>query len=299
MVSRSLIVWSIILQRGPSKESLENRLHKMEALISTLVTENQSMITLEDSRSPEDDHSTPLLENDDYAREYFPGVPLASQLFRPKMALQAHSPSASSSSSVSSVDELSKGLENLAIIDRYGYVRYYGNASGLQMFKSCPAFRHRYFDVQDRNAYARYQKLAVLTNSESQPEDPPPVMPPPDLANHLIDLYFTNFYPVLPILHKATFLKSLKDPQNPPSPLLLNAIFAIASRISTDERVIGGPESYLTVGNTFFERAKILLDKDNDKINISTIQALLLLSSHQYGSKKGNRAWLYNGMVSL
>jgi hypothetical protein len=113
-------------------------------------------------------------------------------------------------------------------------------------------------------------------------------------------LYFNHFYPFLPLFYKRQ-LFSLVDHPNQPlqpiSPLLLNAIYAVASRISPDVRVRADPASPDTAGDVYFERAERLLDESYDLPSISTVQALLLLASHQHGRMKSARAWLYSGMV--
>ena len=45
----------------------------------------------------------------------------------------------------------------------------------------------------------------------------------------------------------------------------------------------------------FAERAKILLEIELDSPCVSTVQALLLLSSHEVGFQRTARSWLYSG----
>jgi Fungal specific transcription factor domain len=283
----------------------------MEALISTLVTENHPEASLgakETGASMQDQQYNAHLEADNAgssvlngsedAPEYFPAVPLASIIHKKMPVVEADPPSPSSASTLSSVEELTKNLENLAVLDRFGNLRYYGNSSGLYVFKSSEKLRHRSFNFRDNYDPSKYSKFDCITHGKSQALTTPPIMPPPDLANHLIDIYFKYCYPVLPIMHKGNFLEKLKNPEDPPAPILMNAIFAIASRLSSDARVSEGGDHYSTAGNVFYKRAMEILDEDMDRVNVQTIQALLLLASHQYGVKKGNRAWITYGMVS-
>ncbi|KAJ2963312.1 hypothetical protein NQZ79_g1748 [Umbelopsis isabellina] len=285
-------------KRGPSKESLENRLHKVEALLSSLTETSPELQSMqEDIESPEDhsngspDSGKTFTDMPSGNESYFPAVPASTDLILTK---KYHGSATTSKPPSKSLDDLSRGLENLCIVDHYGYIRYYGSASGLSLFRKTSYFRDRSFNVQDGKEKIAYLEL----EKKKDPERSPLVaMPPPDLAKELIDLYFEHCYPVLPILHKASFLEKLKSKTNQPSPLLLNAIFAVTSRFSKDERVKSLSGSPYDNGSVFFDRAKELLDKDFDKINLSTVQAVILMSSHQYGAKKGNRAWLYNGMA--
>ncbi|KAI9281690.1 fungal-specific transcription factor domain-containing protein [Umbelopsis sp. AD052] len=299
-----------IKKRGPSKESLENRLHKMEALISTLVTENQPEPppeAREINASTQDQQfsmhmkegsaESAIMSGPENAPEYFPAVPLASHIHRKVTMVEPDPPSPSSASTLSSVEELTQNLENLAVLDRFGNLRYYGNSSGLYVFKSSDKLRHRSFNFRDSYDPSKYKKCECITNAKGRAQTTPPIMPPPDLANHLIDIYFKYCYPVLPVMHKGNFLEKLKNPEDPPAPILLNAIFAIASRLSSDPRVSEGGNHYGTAGTVFHKRAMEYLDDDLDRVNVETIQALLLLASHQYAVKKGNRSWITNGMA--
>jgi hypothetical protein len=192
------------------------------------------------------------------------------------------------------VDMVNDGLGNLTIDDS-GQMRYLGKSSGFYMLQNSRLFHHGAFHfgarLVKRHPAKNGSRLEILNPLE---------MPPPDLAQHLIDLYFKYFYPTLPMIHKKSFMQKLnsEDENSRPSPLLLNAIYAIASRISPDERVREDLTRRDTAGEIFYERAKFLLDQECDTVCTSTIQALLLLSSHQHGAMKSSRAWLYNGMVS-
>lgn len=222
---------------------------------------------------------------------YFPVVPASSD---PILKKRYPGLAALAKPLPKSLDDWNRGLDNLCIVDHYGYIRYYGSASGISLFKKSSYFRDRSFNVQNGRENIAYLHL----EKKEDPERSPLVaMPPPDLAQELIDLYFEHCYPMLPMLHKASFLEKLKSKTNQPSPLLLNAIFAVTSRFSKDERVKSASGSPYDNGSVFFDRAKELLDKDIDKINLATVQALILISSHQYGAKKGTRAWLYNGLA--
>lgn len=45
----------------------------------------------------------------------------------------------------------------------------------------------------------------------------------------------------------------------------------------------------------FAQRAKVLLELELDSPAVSTVQALLLLSSHELGFERTARSWLYGG----
>ncbi|KAG0745903.1 hypothetical protein G6F57_007457 [Rhizopus arrhizus] len=181
------------------------------------------------------------------------------------------------------------GAAGQLTMDENGQVRYLGKSSGFYLLSNSRTYQNGAFH------FSGYHHKKIKSGKRKYPVDPFE-LPPNDLSEHLISLYLTHFYPVLPMFYKKR-LVCPNNPLAPISPLLLNAIYAIASRISTDIRVRSDPTSPDTAGDVFFERARCLLDDYYDTPKISTVQALLLLASHQMGAMKAARAWLYSGMA--
>lgn len=188
-----------------------------------------------------------------------------------------------------SVDE---GLGQLAM-DENGQVRYLGKSSGYYLLQNSRTYQNGAFHFANYGNRPRNRKRNRSDNVD------PLELPPKDLSEHLIRLYFKHFYPFLPLFYKRQLFSTIDHPaMEPVAPLLLNAIYAVASRISPDMRVRSDPASPDTAGDVFFERAEKLLDESYDTPSISTVQALVLLASHQHGAMKSARAWLYSGMVN-
>ncbi|RFU28510.1 hypothetical protein B7463_g7830, partial [Scytalidium lignicola] len=75
--------------------------------------------------------------------------------------------------------------------------------------------------------------LAQSTQSES-------LLPPTDLINHLVDMFFVAIQPQFRLLHQPTFVERLQSRafiSQKNSTLLLNAIFALSARYSDDLEV--------------------------------------------------------------
>lgn len=176
-------------------------------------------------------------------------------------------------------------------MDESGQVRYLGKSSGFYLLQNSRTYQNGAFH------FSGYGHSKSPSLSNLGPLDPLE-LPPKDLSIHLIQLYFKRFYPVLPLFYKKRLVSSIDSPMETVSPLLLNAIYAVASRVSPDVRVRSDEASADTAGDIYFERAKHLLDDYYDVPRISTVQALLLLASHQHGAMKSARAWLYSGMVT-
>ncbi|KAF9329679.1 hypothetical protein BG006_007263, partial [Podila minutissima] len=147
---------------------------------------------------------------------------------------------------------------------------------------------------------------------------------PHNVTLDLIIAYFDNINPFLPIIHKAAFMKQwqreacqlcpsllptspnrtltklqhqqeaeahkghLQDPVPPMSPLLLNALLAVAAK-ATDPSM---------QSQTFFDAARLLLDEFLDVPRVSTVQALCLMSQfHHQGQWKATRSSTYLSMA--
>lgn len=66
------------------------------------------------------------------------------------------------------------------------------------------------------------------------------VLPPTDVINHLVDVFFVAVQPQFRLLHQPSLTQQLQDPsdlQSGSSILLLNAIFALSAKYSNDIRV--------------------------------------------------------------
>ncbi|KAG0268319.1 hypothetical protein DFQ27_007055 [Actinomortierella ambigua] len=103
-------------------------------------------------------------------------------------------------------------------------------------------------------------------------------LPSIEIRDHLVDTYFTYRYPVWPIVHKKIFIEQLNDPNSTPSLLLLNAMFAYASRYSNWVVLRADPTRPETAGQLFLERAQAMLPHFLMAPRLSTVQALLFLA---------------------
>jgi hypothetical protein len=63
---------------------------------------------------------------------------------------------------------------------------------------------------------------------------PPALMPDEETVVHYFDLYFTNVHPYVPVLDKAQFYQQWTTNRESISPLILEAVFAIAGRLADE-----------------------------------------------------------------
>lgn len=67
---------------------------------------------------------------------------------------------------------------------------------------------------------------------------PPELLPDEETILHYFDLYFANVHPYVPVLNKAQFYQQWHTNRDSISPLILEAIFAVAGRLA-DEPALG------------------------------------------------------------
>lgn len=63
---------------------------------------------------------------------------------------------------------------------------------------------------------------------------PPELMPDEETIMHYFDLYFTNVHPYVPVLNKTQLYEQWHSNREAVSPLLLEAIFAVAGRLADE-----------------------------------------------------------------
>lgn len=307
-----LVAGFLFLQRGPPKgyiEAIENRLHKLEQILEDFTKgrdDPKSKAVLAELHTPlktatgEQIRTRPVRRGRGRSKNisFLWQSPVSDSNQSTASPLRGSSSSSSPQligsptlppeDDPGSPDSAGDGTGQLSM-DESGQVRYLGKSSGFYLLQNSRTYHDGAFHFaglgHKRVAHPKLKSLDPLE------------LPPKDLSLHLIRLYFKHFYPVLPLFYKKHLTSSMDPVSQDISPLLLNAIYAVASRMSPDVRVRTDPNLSDTAGDIFFERAKCLLDDYYDVPRISTVQALLLLASHQQGAMRTPRAWLYSGMA--
>ncbi|KAG0222135.1 hypothetical protein BGX31_009322, partial [Mortierella sp. GBA43] len=122
--------------------------------------------------------------------------------------------------------------------------------------------------------------------------------PPPRLARELIVVYLSKINRFMPLV-PTVFLDEY-DAGVPQSPFLLLAIFAIASKYSSDPRCRSDPLRAQTAGEGYCKAACRLVDEFLDCPRLSTVQGLFLLGKHLEETKNqamNTKSFIYIGMA--
>ncbi|KAI8230567.1 hypothetical protein K4K55_006548 [Colletotrichum sp. SAR 10_96] len=125
---------------------------------------------------------------------------------------------------------------------------------------------------------------------------------PPDLEEHLINLYFAWQDPFSHIVDRTLYedakYKWLEREEDTPyySEALRNAMCSLGAAFEAryHPNFVTFPKS---LPDFFAARAKTLLEIELDSPSVSTVQAMVVLSSHEIGANRDSRGWLYSGMA--
>ncbi|KAJ7147903.1 fungal-specific transcription factor domain-containing protein [Mycena crocata] len=131
-------------------------------------------------------------------------------------------------------------------------------------------------------------------------EKPHYTFPDADLIASLLKLYFSNVHPTLPLLHRPSFERSVKEDlhlRDHQFGALLLAVLALASRYSDDPRVFF-PEanSTLSSGWSFFVQVQVISKSWREIPSLYEFQLYCLATLYIYGSSAPQGAFLYLGL---
>ncbi|KAJ7134514.1 fungal-specific transcription factor domain-containing protein [Mycena epipterygia] len=123
------------------------------------------------------------------------------------------------------------------------------------------------------------------------------VYPASDLIASLLNLYFNNVHPTLPLLHRPSFERSvaeglhLKDAQFGAA---LLAVLGVASRYSDDPRVFVDGDSSLSAGWKFVNQAQVV--RKFFEPRVYEVQFYCLMTLFSLGTSTPQACWLYLGL---
>jgi hypothetical protein len=109
------------------------------------------------------------------------------------------------------------------------------------------------------------------------------LLPPRALCDELVDSYFKWIHPIVPVINKTKFMRRYRDPKNPPSLLLLQAMLLAGSRVCTNPQLMDANGSSTPAALTFYKRAKALYDANYEDDRVTIVQSLLLMGWYWEG----------------
>ncbi|OJJ29669.1 hypothetical protein ASPWEDRAFT_121776 [Aspergillus wentii DTO 134E9] len=120
-------------------------------------------------------------------------------------------------------------------------------------------------------------------------------LPPTEISDSLVDVYFQYSFPSLPVLDRSAFLAAREE--GTVSRLLLNAVYLAASIYCSDSLVAAaGFASRYEASLTFYRRTKSLYDAGYEADSIAIIQATFLASHWWSGLLDHKDPWYWLGI---
>ncbi|KAJ6611840.1 fungal-specific transcription factor domain-containing protein [Mycena sp. CBHHK59/15] len=196
-------------------------------------------------------------------------------------------------------DELSERFRAFSI-DSLKH-RFFGSSSGFMLVKNAIAVKEEYLGRPLATHFRRPEYWNIRPwEKEFYNERPQYVYPESDLIVSLLELYFANVHPSLPLLHRPSFERSvaeglhLRDYQFGAT---LLAVLAVASRYSDDPRVfVPGANTSLSSGWKFFNQVQVVRKSLFDKPTIYEVQLYCLITLFTLGTSSPQASWLYLGL---
>ncbi|KAH7090825.1 fungal-specific transcription factor domain-containing protein [Paraphoma chrysanthemicola] len=118
---------------------------------------------------------------------------------------------------------------------------------------------------------------------------------PPDLIDTLVELYFDNIHPWIPVLHVRQFRRSLHvHSERHKISSILHAITSVCVRFSDDSR-LGDTESRSKLAESC--RQAVIL-RSMESFSVEGLQALIICAFDTIGSGRGPSAWSIVGSMA-
>lgn len=120
----------------------------------------------------------------------------------------------------------------------------------------------------------------------------------PELGMHLLFLHWNRQHHSFLLTYRPAFMRGMAGGGPYFSKILLNAIYFGASKFSPRREVRRDPDDVRTAGWRFRERVRALLGGALDRSEITTIQALLVMTNSLFAlGDERSAAWLYAGLA--
>ncbi|RGP69104.1 nitrogen assimilation transcription factor nit-4 [Fusarium longipes] len=120
----------------------------------------------------------------------------------------------------------------------------------------------------------------------------------PELGMHLLSLHWNRQHHSFLITYRPAFMRDMACGGPYFSKLLLNAIYFGSSKFSPRLEVRKDPNDVRTAGWKYRERVRELLGGSLDRSDITTIQALLVMTNSLFAlGDERSAAWLYAGLA--
>ncbi|KAJ7114536.1 hypothetical protein C8R43DRAFT_961308 [Mycena crocata] len=158
------------------------------------------------------------------------------------------------------INSLAERLKLLA--PDFGKNRFFGESSIYLLVRNAISAKEEFTGRPAVPEWKRPEYWVTRPWELLREETPHYIFPDEDLIATLVELYFSNVHPTLPLLHRPTFERAVKDDlhlRDHQFGALLLALLALASRYSDDPRVfVTEANSTLSAGWIFFAQLPVI-----------------------------------------
>ncbi|KAJ7707151.1 fungal-specific transcription factor domain-containing protein [Mycena metata] len=177
--------------------------------------------------------------------------------------------------------------------------KHFGSAGSFALVNNVMAMKEKYIG-RPMTAHARRDFYWNILPWEKEIHDKRAryTYPEGDLIASLLELYFDNVHPTLPILHRPSFERSVAEGlhwSNMEFGGLLLSVLATASRYSNDPRVFVKGDRSLSSGWKFAKQLEIA--RKLFEPTLYEIQMYSLMSIYSLGLSTPQISWLYLGLA--
>lgn len=169
--------------------------------------------------------------------------------------------------------DLSNLIGNPSMDEESGVVKHFGQTSNLSLVSG---------GEQPHRPLQTHETWTTVTRDS-------------EFVQHLMNLYFSWSHPFYILFHKGHFLGDMaKRRSKYCSPLLVNALLAVACSFSDNPAARADPSDPNTAGDHFFAEAKSLL-QSSDLSTLTTVQALALMGLREASCNRDSSGFQYAG----
>ncbi|PPQ70674.1 hypothetical protein CVT26_014613 [Gymnopilus dilepis] len=307
-------------KRGPPKgyvESIENRLDKLEKVLRQLCPDEsvyKELSALLDKWHPEQPipgSIASLVQEKLGCTAAFPGVSATDIVTSAIRGMADDTP-------LPRIDPADDDDEtNLLLVDNFKRMRldpneyrFFGKSSGAMLVRTAMELKGKYtsgeaFDLarQVPPLVNRRKEYWTMHSWEKIPEITPHQQfefPAEDLAAHCIELYFTNINLYLPLLHRPSFEKSIKEGlhlTNHGFAHVYLLVCAVGSRYSKDPRVrLDDVDSWHSAGWKWFNQVQMVRRSIMAPPTLYDLQRYCLSVQFLQGSSAPQSCWTLVGI---
>lgn len=120
-------------------------------------------------------------------------------------------------------------------------------------------------------------------------------LPPKDMVNTLVEIYFAKIHPWIPMLHVRIFRERMGDDRERPQlTTIFHAIVSLCARFSNDSRLGTSEEKARIAKNS----KQVVLLRSMESFSVENLQALIICAFDTLGSGRGPSAWSIVGSMT-